>query len=103
MQSHPARHYTSFMIFEDDADVHQESQAVSSYRPIDALDSQAGYLRPAIYTSSLVFPNSQEVPVSHDLDNVNPVSYFSSFGTTATEILPFPLRINKALPNQFVR
>ncbi len=94
---------SAFNIFEDhDADNDEESQVDSPYLPAEIPNSQPETTSPTSRTGLLEISESQHDRLNHELIKVESQSDSSSFRTTATELLPAPLRINKRFGNRFV-
>ena len=103
MLSPHARDLSAFNIFTDhDADNDEESQVDSPYLPAEIPDSQPETTSPTSRTCLLEISDSQHDRLNHEFIKVDSQSDFSSFRTTATELLPAPLQVNKRLGNRFV-
>ena len=103
MLSPHSRHRSSFEDFNDhDADNDEESQVNSPYLPAEVPDSQPETSNPNSRTSLLEISDNQHDRLIQEFINAASQSDFSSFCTTATELLPTPLQLNKAYGYRFV-
>ena len=98
-----ARHRSSFEGFYDhDADNDEESQVNTPYLPTEVPDSQPETPNPDSRTSQLEISNNQQDRLIQEFLNAASQSDFSTFCTTATELLPTPLQLTKAYGYRFV-
>ena len=103
MLSPHARHRSAFELFNDhDADNHEESQVDSSYLPAEIPDSQPKTTNSTSRTGLLEISDDQHDRLNQEFIQAGLQSDFSSFCTTATELLPAPLLLNKAYRYRFV-
>ena len=103
MFSPHASHRSFFEGFYDhDADNDEESQVNTPYLPTEVPDSQPETSNPDSRTSQLEISNNQQDRLIQEFLNAASQSDFSSFGTTATELLPTPLQLTKAYGYRFV-
>ena len=103
MFSPHARHRSFFEGFYDhNADNDEESQVNAPYLPTEVPDSQPETSNPNSRTSQLGFSGDQQDRLIQEFLNATSQSDFSSFCTTATELLPTPLQLTKAYGYRFV-
>ena len=103
MLSPHATHRIFFEGFNDhDTDNDEESQVDSPYLPAEIPDSQPKTSNPTSRTGLLEISDDQHDRLNQELINAKSQSDFSSFSTTATELLPAPLQLNKAYGYRFV-
>ena len=103
MLSPHARHWSSLEGFIDhDANNDEESQVNSPYLPAEVPDSQPKTSNRDSHTRLLEISDNQHDRLIQEFINASSQSDFSSFCTTATELLPTPLQLNKAYGYRFV-
>ena len=103
MFSPHARHRSSIAGFYDhNADNDEESQVNTPYLPTEVPDSQPETSDPDSRTSQLEILDNQQDRLIQEFLNAASQSDFSSFCTTATELLPTPLQLTKAYGYRFV-
>lgn len=103
MLSPHARHRSSFECFNDhNADNDEESQVDSPYLPADIPDSQPETTNPTSRTVLLEISDDQHDRLNQELIKAESQPDFGSYSTTATELLPAPLQLNKAYGYRFV-
>ena len=103
MLSPHATHRIAFEVFRyHDADNDEESQVDSPESPADIPDSQPETTRSTSRAGLLVISHSEYDRLSHGFVEAESQSDSGSFRTTATELLPAPLQVNKASGNRFV-
>ena len=103
MLSPHARHRLAFEVFRyHDADNDEESQVDSPDSLAALSDSQPDTTNLTSRARLLVIPHSEYDRLSHEFVEAESQSDSSSFRTTATELLPAPLQINKASRKRFV-
>ena len=103
MLSPHAGNQSSFEDFNDhDADNDEESQVHSPYLPAEVPNSQPETSNPNSRTSLLEILDNQHDRLIQEFINATSQSDFSSFCTTATELLPTPLQLNKVYGYRFV-
>ena len=85
-----------------DADNDEESQVASPDSPADVPDSQSETISSTSRAGLLVISHSEHDRLRHEFVEAGSQSDLSSFRTTSTELLPAPLRVNKASGHQFV-
>lgn len=103
MLSPHARQRIAFEVFRyHNADNEEESQVDSPESPADIPDSQPESTSSTSRAGLLVISHSEYDRLSHEFVEAGSQSDSSSFRTTATELLPAPLQVNKASGHRFV-
>lgn len=103
MLSLHARHRLVFEFLRDqDADNDEESPVDSPDSLAAIPDGQPDTTSPTSRAGLLVIPHSEYDRLSHEFVEAESQSDSSSFRTTATELLPAPLQVNKASGKRFV-
>ena len=103
MLSPHARQRIAFEIVRNhDADNDEELQIDSPDSPADIPDSQPETTSSTSRAGLLVISHSEYDRLRHEFIEAGSQSDSSSFLTTSTELLPAPLRVNKASGNRFV-
>ena len=93
-------HRLAFEVYDADNDEESQVHHPDSLAPIP--DSQPDTTSPISRTGLLVIPHNEYDRLSHEFVEADSQSDSSSFRTTATELLPAPLQVNKASKKQFV-
>ena len=103
MISPHARQRSTFEVFkEHDADNDEESQFDSPYLHAEIPGSQPETTNPTSRTGLLESSDNQYGRLNPEFIEADSQSDFSSFRTTATELLPAPLHFKRAYGYRFV-